>query len=496
MAIGEIDDHASVHLLETVSQSVNLGKDTFTTGSIRKSTIEECVHALRSCRRLLEEYGISQPEQMRVVATSAVREAANRLAFLDRIYIATGLQVEPIEEAEVNRMTFLGIQPHLNSEPGLADARTIVTEVGGGSTDLLFLQSGQVAYSHTYRLGSVRLRETLRSYRAPVADHRSIMKSQIRRTLEQAGQHVPRDGSTEMIALGGDIRFAASQLLPNWNGDVLARISLPELEQFTNEVLARSEDELVRTHHITFPDAETLGPALLVYLELARIFQLKDLRVTSLNLRDSLLHDMASRDRWSDEYRNQIIRSALDLGAKFRFDRAHAKHVANLSAILFRSLQSEHQLDSRCQFILHVAALLHEIGLFISSRSHHKHSMYLILNSELFGLTQHDVLLVALVARYHRRASPKPTHQGYSTLDRDDRIVVAKLAAILRIAEALDDSRSQRIHEIECELKNDKLVIAIPHVEDLSLEQLAIKQNCSLFEEIFGQHVLLRKLRS
>jgi exopolyphosphatase/guanosine-5'-triphosphate,3'-diphosphate pyrophosphatase len=142
--------------------------------------------------------------------------------------------------------------------------------------------------------------------------------------------------------------------------------------------------------------------------------------------------------------------------------------------------------------ILQVAALLHEIGLFVSNRSYHKHSLYLIRNSELFGLGKKDLLLAALVARYHRRASPQPTHEGYATLDRDERVAVAKMAAILRVADALDESRSQRIHEIQTTCEGDRLVISVPMVEDLSLENLALKQTGALFEETFGTPVLLR----
>src|SRR5688572_13360096 len=123
MAIAEIDDLGNVRLLSALSQAVTLGKDTFTRGSIEKSTIEESVRVLKSYKRVLAEYKIERPEQVRVVATSAVREALNRLSFLDRIYTATGIQVVPIDEAEVNRITYLGIQPLLKLNPQLTDAR-------------------------------------------------------------------------------------------------------------------------------------------------------------------------------------------------------------------------------------------------------------------------------------------------------------------------------------------------------------------------------------
>jgi exopolyphosphatase/guanosine-5'-triphosphate,3'-diphosphate pyrophosphatase len=182
----------------------------------------------------------------------------------------------------------------------------------------------------------------------------------------------------------------------------------------------------------------------------------------------------------------------MDLGRKFNYDEAHAAHVAQLCSTLFNRLKEEHQLSPRYEVILQVAALLHEIGLFVSNRSYHKHSLYLIRNSELFGLGKKDLLLAALVARYHRRASPQPTHEGYAMLDRDERVAVAKMAAILRVADALDESRSQRIHEIQTEREGDRLVISVPMVEDLSMENLALKQSGGLFEETFGTPVLLR----
>jgi len=495
LAVAEINSQRQVRQLEALAQAVNLGKDAFIRGSISKATIEECVRVLKSYRRILQEYQIDNLAQVRVVATSAVREAANRLAFVDRVYIATGFQVEPLDEAEVIRITFLGMQPLLLSDQALAAGRALVTEVGGGSTELLVVKGGDVVYSHTYRLGSLRLRETLEALRAPTLKVRNIMETHIHRTVAEIAEHISRDGPIEMIAMGGDVRFAVRQLQPDWDGHSLARLSLKALEDLTNKILGQSEDRLVRRYRLSYPEAETLGPALLAYVLLAKELQVASVLVSNVNLRDGLLKEMAGSDAGSKEFSQQIVRSAIDLGRKFNFDEQHATHVAELCGRLFGQLKEEHQLSPRYEIVLTVAALLHEIGLFVSNRSYHKHSLYLIRHSELFGLGKKDLLLAALVARYHRRASPQPVHEGYSTLDRDERVAMAKMAALLRVADALDESRSQRIHELQVERDGDRLVISIPMVEDLSLETLALKQNGALFEETFGLPVLLRMAR-
>jgi len=492
MAIAEIDQHGGVRNLETLTQAVTLGENTFTAGIIKKGTIEECVRVLRSYRQVLTEYGIVSPDQIRVVATSAIREAANRLAFIDRIYIATGMQVEPIDEAEENRITYMGILPFLQSEPALRSAKTIVIEIGGGSTELLVVRDSNVLYSHSYQLGSLRLRETLEAFNAPMGKVRQFMEGQIERTVDQILEDVSSDSSSEMIALGGDIRFATSQLLPDWNPDYLAHVPVKALESFTHEMMELTEDELVGKYPLSYPDADTLRPALLTYIQLARRLNLVNVLVTNTNLRDGLLKEMAVQAVWTEEFSNQIISSAIDLGKKFNFDEAHSRHVAELSKKLFQQLQSEHQLDQRYAVLLYIAAILHEIGLFIAYPSHHKHAMYLIRNSELFGLARKEVLLTALVARYYRRASPQSGHEGYSNLNRDERVAVSKLAAILRVAVALEDSRSQRIQQLRCDIEGGRLVISIPDVQDLSLEQLALRQSGSLFEDVFGLRVQLR----
>ncbi len=494
MAIAEIDAAGNVRTLEQVSQAVSLGKDTFTSQLISRRSIEECARVLKSYRRLMQEYGITRPDQVRVVATSAVREASNRLAFIDRIYIATGLEVESLDEAEVNRITYMGIQPLLQTNPVLASVKTIVVEVGSGSTEILVVRGGNVLFSNTYRLGSLRILEQVDKYKTSHSKQRAIIETQIRRIVHQIYEHVDAGKEIQIVAIGGDIRMAVA----NTEGMELAgdqslhKLSVDELMDFAKRVGQLKPEELISRYALSFSDAETLWPALMSYGLLAREFNCPSIYIADTNLRDGLLSEMAVRDAWTAEFRNQIVRSAINLGRKMAFDEAHARHVAGLSRKLFAELAEEHQLDQRRELVLYLAGILHEIGMFLNARSHHKHAMYIIRNSELFGLSERDQLLVALVVRYHRRSSPQPEHEGYATLDRSDRVAVAKLAAILRLAIALDESRSQRISNIRCKREDDRLVIITQGVEDVSMEQLTVRQSGELFEEVFGMRVLLR----
>lgn len=495
MVIAQVDETGQVHPLETLSRAVNLGHDTFTNGTIKKSTIKESVTILQDYKRVLIEYEVTSPDQIRVVATSAVREARNRLAFLDRIYSATGIKVEPIDDAEVNRLTYLAIQSVLRIEPELAHGRVLVVEVGGGGTELLMLQDANVALWQSYRMGSLRLPEILKAYRAPTAQARSLLESNIRRTTDRIRREIVSDPELKLVALGGDARFAANQILERWTSAV-ASVPIEDLGQLAEHVMDCSADDLVREYRITYPEAETLGPALLAYTSIARVFGLESMLVSTANLRDGLLMEMAVASAFTAEFSNQIIRSALDLGRRFDFNEPHARHVAGLSRTIFQALNDQHELDPRFELILYVAALLHDIGNIVSSRSHHKHSAYLILNSDLFGLGERDLQMVAQVARYHRRAVPSASHTAYAALDMDSRIVVSKLAAMLRIADSIDRSESQRIPLIEGAVANNRFIISVPEIDDLSLEQLALQQKGTLFEDVFGMPIELRRAKA
>ena len=493
MEVAEIDEQGHVHSLETLQHPVNLGKDTFNAGQIEQDTIEECVSVLKGYRRVLLDYGIDRPDHIRAVATSSVREASNRQTFLNRLFIASQIRVEAIEESEVNRLTYIAVRDGLERWGGLDAHDTLIVEVGGGSTEVLLVQDKHVTLSRTYRLGALRMRETLETSRTPAGRMASILGRHIQRTVDQIHRTIPPEPVQRMIALGGDVRVAADELVPERSDERLVSIPLKRFYQFARQVAAMPVDELARNYHLGFQDAETLGPALLAYAQLADSFDVQELLISKITLRDGLLLEMATRGMWTDHFRNQIIHSSKQLGEKYSYEDKHAHHVAKLCGALFHELQDEHELDPRYELLLHVAALLHEIGLYVGNQSHHKHSQYLITNSDLFGLSRKDTLMVALIARYHRRAIPKPSHVEYAALPESDQLIVAKLAALLRIADALDQNHMQQIRDIQFQRNGRQLMIRVHGVEDLTLERFALRDKGQLFRDIFGLTVEIRR---
>ncbi|MFN5731309.1 MAG: exopolyphosphatase [Planctomyces sp.] len=494
MAIGESDGAGQVRVLEQLVRGVSLGKDTFTIGEIQRKTLLESIRVLKSYRRKLQEYQCTNPRYIRVVATSAVREAINRLDVLDRIYIATGLAVELIDDAEISRLTYLGVRPLLSEDVIRQNTSTVVVEVGGGNTEVLLLKGKDIQHAQPYRLGSLRMQQQLLQADAQRRDVGRIMLGQIDRSLEPMLDMIPRGQAVSLIALGGDIRFAARLMNIDPRAPGLSSIPTLRLRALVDQLLPMPVDWIMQKYHIELSQAETLVPALLANVRLAEQLKVESIQLTGFNLRDALLQGMVSTNDWSQDFREQIINSAMEMARRYQVDLPHAAHVARLARKLFLTLQPEHPMDARCETLLYTAALLHETGLFVGLSGYHKHSYYLIMNSELFGLNSLDHQLVALIARYHRRAVPKPAHEYFARLDRDSRVIVSRLAGILRVAVALDHSGSQRIGDINCTIEKNRLVVtATGVVGDLSLERMELRQKSSLFEDTFGLGVLLRE---
>jgi len=163
---------------------------------------------------------------------------------------------------------------------------------------------------------------------------------------------------------------------------------------------------------------------------------------------------------------------------------------------LFDDLKEEHHLGGHERLLLRCAAILHDIGTYVHTRAHHKHSMYLIRNSDLFGLTRHDMLLVGTVSRYHRKALPSQSHPEFASLSLEDRMIVSKLAAILRVADSLDRTHRDAPRPLEFHREGERFVILVRDMEDLTVERLVLRTKGTLFTEVFGLIPELRELRT
>lgn len=494
MVIAEVLPDGSIAVLEQLQQGIRLGQDAFRRGRLSRPTMQSAVDILTGYRRILETY---RPRHLRAVATSAVREAGNSDMFLDRVRIATGLDVEVIDTTEESRLTVSGVRRRLSPEMRANRGLLLVAHAGGGSTLLTVLHQGEIVDSHSLPLGSIRMREVLLTGSEPPPQAAEILEQQVSNVLSSAQSGLSLDRIETFVAIGGDARFVARQIGKPLGPDGPSVVLRGPFDKLVRQCRELPPEKLAVKFNLAFPDAETLNPALLVYQALLDATQASELYVSPVSMRDGLLLDLASRvtGKEDEALAKGVIRSALAVARKYRVDRRHAQSVADLVVRLFDALLPEHGLAPRHRLLLRVAALLHEVGGFVSNRSHHKHSYYLIANAEVFGLSREEHQIVGHVARYHRRAVPQASHPEYMALPRETRILVSKLAALLRVADAMDRAHAAQIQEFRCERHGEDFVIVVPGVIDLTLERKALPQKADLFTDVFGMKVRLEEER-
>jgi exopolyphosphatase/guanosine-5'-triphosphate,3'-diphosphate pyrophosphatase len=491
LAVAQLLPGGQIEQLERATRAIRLGQDTFATGRLSQKTMSAAVAILRDYRRILDTYGV---RHVRAVATSSVREASNADAFLDRLFMAANVEVEVIDPSEEIRLIVGAVRSALGA-PGIHRDKSLIVDVGGGSALLAVLQKGEILASGSFPLGSVRLQEMLSTSQEPPARATELLRHQIANVIASIRSALKLKQVKFFVAVGADAQFAAQQAGLAGAASEPVTIGSREFDSFVARCEVHTADELANLYHIPFVGAERIVPACLTYQALLHETRAKSILVPSVLMQDGLLLDLvrAISGKEDPDLHASIVQSARAVGEKYRFNAEHAFHVAALSEQLFGQLQTEHGLPPRFSLLLRVAAILHEVGGFVSNRAHHKHSFYLISNSEVYGLRRDEMQIVALVARYHRRGLPDASHAEYMVLPRESRMIVSKLAAILRVADSLDRGHAQQIRDIQFERQGDEFVLYVRGVPDLSLERRALAVKADLFEEVYGMRVRLEE---
>ena len=356
--------------------------------------------------------------------------------FLDRIQARTGVAFDIINEAEESRLVFLAVRDALARHRGVPRS----PHAAGGSRrrqhqpDAAAREASRTAPVCT-RLGrcgsdnSSTCAATARTFRPPCSGGTSRTSST--RSVSRSRSA----GITHMIAMGGDVRFAGIADRGGQSGRRPREIPRERFLAFCDEVERLDEDGIVERFRLPAVEAETLAPALLVYRALLSETAARQVVVSAASLRAGVLLDFTDPGGRSsaEDFERQVLASAEALGQRYRFDREHGQHVANLATRLFDELGDEHGLGDRERLLLQVAALLHDVGMYVSLRAHHKHSQYILAASQIFGLSDEETAIVSNIARYHRRGTAAAAATCLTSRSTGKTgSLVNKLAAILR----------------------------------------------------------------
>jgi exopolyphosphatase/guanosine-5'-triphosphate,3'-diphosphate pyrophosphatase len=482
---------SSFDVLTREKETIRLGHGGGDMKQLGREAIDRGIAALTRMKRIADGYGAP----IRAVATSAVREANNADAFLSRARAEAGIEVEVISGLEEARLIHLGV---LQSVP-VYDRRLILVDIGGGSTEVLVGERGETLTARSFKLGAVRL--TDRFFPGGVCSAESVRdcRSYVLSILATFERDVAANGFDVAIASSGTAETVAQLVAAqrgggsprSWNRFELTRA---ELDRVVDALTSRTTPAArLSVKGLEAQRADIIVAGAVVLQCVAEAYGITAYTFSEGALREGVLIDTLARREGGGLHhlRDVSRRSVEQLAARCDDDLAHSSHVAALALQLYDATQLLHGLPRDCRDYLEAAALLANVGLVISHSKHHLHSYYVIRNSELAGLTDNEIEVIAQVARYHRKSAPKASHSEFQQLAVHDQRVVRTLAAILRLAIGLDRSHDGRVTSVRAERRGGALAVTAVAQSgaDVSLEVYTANERSALLAEVFGLSV-------
>ncbi|MCH5291740.1 MAG: HD domain-containing protein [Treponema sp.] len=492
LLVAEITDKNKRYILDRSELPVALGRDVFTTGTISRETLLQCLHVMNRFGEQLDGWGITR-EETTVIATRAVREANNRDPFVDRIKVATGFNVHVIDGIEENRLMYIAVTDCLQEgSVSVQQSNSIILEITGGTTEVMLMECGRMAGAHSMRLGTVIIEQQMRALMGNIDDGRRFIEEFIRNTRGTLKNEINLEKIQHFIAVGNDMKVA-SLFAGKPVSSFLWEMNRNDFDRFVDEVQHYTIEECVARFKLSYSDSQTFQISLLAYKLFINLTNVHTIIVPETSIREGLLIStmMEPNKKLQLEFNAQITASAQNLLKKYQGDEAHAEYVRGASIAIYDALRHELGLDGHARVLLEVSAILHDIGMFIRAQDHNKHSRYIITHSEVFGLSHDDVTMVAQIANYHKGSAQPQEDPEIWLLPRKNRLTILKLSAILRVADALDRGHQQNLTDFTIHLAKDTITFRVKGHRNLNLEKLAMAEKGELFENVFGYKIVL-----
>jgi exopolyphosphatase/guanosine-5'-triphosphate,3'-diphosphate pyrophosphatase len=465
----------SLETLHTERDPVRPGEGLFRTGIISREVASRLVATLRRYSALCKRYGA----RVRAVATSALREARNRDEIVRRVKREADLTLEVISGREEARLICLGVlqgkQPH---------QRSLCIDIGGGSTEIISALGDQPQDLWSVDMGAVRVTE-LFDLKDKVAKKqlglvRGFARDLLGERVKVSGRSLPGTAVGSSGTIGAIVAFARAEGHGHATVQEISR-AVEELADMDAEKRRKRFDP--RRADIVVGGAVVLEAVM-------RHLKVQTITAVDRGLREGVLFDLLRR-RKVDVRDDSLFEAAVALGNRFGFSEAHGRQVARLALALFDDLARLHQLPAAARPYLEVAALLHDLGHAVNYQKHHKHSQYLIENSDLPGLADRERHLVGLIARFHRRSKPEPTHELLVGLSPAEFRVVRKCSTLLRVADSLDRSHHQPVTALTAVVRGRAVVLSVKARASIDLELWDLEHEHELFREVFGKGLLV-----
>ena len=490
MIVVQVRPDLSFEVIDREKDMVRLGAGGLDGRSLTESATAAALQTLSKFKRIAESHKV---DEIIAGATSATREADNGGDFIAEVDRVTGIKIRVISGPEEARLI------HLAAGYGVdvGSSTACVVDIGGGSVEVTLGTATQMSVGRSFKTGVIRLTERFaKSDPLSRRDERRLVKH-LNREMGEYLAELAAKGFDRLIGTSGTILSLGALALSETGGEVTElrnrRVSAKALRRLRKRLLEADLDERLHMPGLDPRRADLSVAGVVLFDTIVRKLGAEEFTLCDLALREGLVLDYIQRNRAkirkAERYPDVRRRSIIELGERCGFWQEHAQQVARLALSIFDQTRSTHGLGEREREWLEYGALLHDVGVHISYERHHRHSYYLIKNGGLRGFEPDEIEIIGLIARYHRQALPKKSHEGYGALPSKLRRTVKRLSAMVRLAEGLDRSHAQTVSAIDLYPQKDAYLARLRATGDAELELWAAHRHVQPLEEVLGKPI-------
>lgn len=480
--------------LEHVKKDINLGDDVYQDQPVKYESVSKVSEALTGFVQILNDYGV---ENYKLFGSSALHLAINSDFIADQLFLHTGLNIEWLSSSEETFYRNQNITTELRDKGADKEQTVFLVGITSGNTAITEFNDGKFIGSTSFALGPIKIAEDLQSLRQTAPNSIGLLNDYIDSKLNDfyignPASMVSSKVPSKIILLGS---LPMQRLVENYNhAQVGDTISSDQFIDLVDDLVDASDQYLIEKLQVDPDYIPLVLPELLLTRRILRLANAVEIGFSNSGVVDGLVNQEALERGYSKrDFTPEIVRLAMNLSEHYDVEPVHRDLVTKFCLHLFDQLKPLHKLGRHERLLLQVASILHDAGNYIGIHEHYLHSEYIILHSEIIGLSRDDIRVIAAIARYHSSTTPNEDLIHFQHISAESRRLIAKLAAILRLADALDDDRQQKIKKISVSIKETKVVITVFSNDNLAYENWIFNTKSHFFTEAYGYKAVLKQ---
>jgi len=488
----KLDD---VKIIEQSCRQVILSEETFKTGGVSFSSVSAVCEILKGYRRLLNEYGV---RDYLLVATTAIREAQNQPYIIDQIKMKSGFSVSVVDLPQEIFYKYVSLVKTVNDRGLMSQAAGMLfVDISSGGLGFTLYKDGVLTYQQNIHIGTLRIKESFDRSQRDSAHFHEVISQYISSSIEPVEQEMSRHSIERLILSGSETRLLLKML-----GKEQQRVTFVSLSEFSSlykQVRMLNLPQIIKTFNLAENKADIVLPTIVLYRNIIELTNPKEIVIPSDQFLDGIVIKHIAESTGHEHNKlieDQLIGLCWEISKKYYYDPKHAAAVEKWSLLLFDKLGRIHGLGKRHRLLLKAAAILHDIGKYVNLRRHYFYSYELIISSDIMGFSEAERHIIANIAFYHSKGTPSDADDNFAILTLEQKVIVSKLSAFIRLADAIDRSHRQKVSQADIVLRGDELVITVSSNEDISLERWTFAEKAEFFEAVFGiKPLLIRHVR-